>query len=281
MTRLDRVAQAISDVAVAALSEPPGGPLVPSALVELVRTFGADAAGYYVHEWQGWTTALDIAPDDVWLRVPNPHMPTAQAAAVHPGIRHIVTHPDQLTPFTLTDLITERAWLSSELGTLMRPDWGRNYQMAIPVPSLPGSPESRVWVLGRFDHDFTPNDRSVATALAPLLGAIARQQLWRERRLASHTRPVSALTERESLVLHLLDDGLTAQGIAARLLLSPRTVHKHIERIYRKLDAHDRTTALSTAHERELLTRRTTATWLPSYAARPSTLTALTKRTPG
>jgi DNA-binding CsgD family transcriptional regulator len=259
MTRLDRVAQAISDVAMGALSEQPGGPLVPSALIELVRTFGADAAGYYVHEWQGWTTAVDIAPEDVWPRVPNARMPTAQAAAAHPGIRHSVKHPDHLAPFTLSDLITEQAWLSSELGTLMRRDWGRNYQMAIPVPPLPGSPESRVWVLGRFHRDFTPNDRSVATALAPLLGAIARQELWRERRLASHTRPVSVLTERESLVLYLLDDGLTAQGIAARLLLSPRTVHKHIERIYRKLDVHNRTTAVSTAHEHRLLTGRTTA----------------------
>jgi DNA-binding NarL/FixJ family response regulator len=54
-------------------------------------------------------------------------------------------------------------------------------------------------------------------------------------------------------VLHLLDDGLTAQGIAARLLVSPRTVQKHLERIYRKLDAHDRVTALVAARERRLL----------------------------
>jgi DNA-binding NarL/FixJ family response regulator len=51
-----------------------------------------------------------------------------------------------------------------------------------------------------------------------------------------------------------------SQGIAARLLLSPRTVHKHIERIYRKLGVHDRTTALSTAHEHRLLAGRATAT---------------------
>jgi regulatory LuxR family protein len=55
------------------------------------------------------------------------------------------------------------------------------------------------------------------------------------------------------VVLHLLDDGLTAQGIAARLLMSRRTVHKHLERIYRKLDAHDRGTALAAARERALL----------------------------
>jgi hypothetical protein len=115
MTHVDRVARAISDVAVAALSPSPGSPLVPAVLRELVRTFGADAAGYYVHEWRGWTTALAIAPDDVWPRVPNAQTPTSQAAAAHPGIRHSVTHTGALGPFALTDLISERAWLSSDL----------------------------------------------------------------------------------------------------------------------------------------------------------------------
>lgn len=253
MARLDRTAEALNDVAVAALSAPPGSPLIQPVLHELVHTFGADAAGYYVHQWDGWTTALAIAPDDVWPRVPNTHTPTHQAAAAHPGIRHTVAHPDQITPFALTDLISETAWLSSELGTLMRPDWGRNYQMAVPVARDLGVRESRVWVLGRLDADFTPSDRDTAAALTGILTAISRQQLWRERRLTSHTRPVSPLTAREHLVLHLLDDGLSAQGIAGRLSLSPRTVHKHVERIYRKLDAHDRVSALATAHERGIL----------------------------
>jgi DNA-binding CsgD family transcriptional regulator len=256
MARVDRVAEAINDVAIAALSAPPGSPLIQPVLHQLVHTLGADAAGYYVHQWDGWTTALAIAPDDVWPRVPNAHMPTLQAAAAHPGIRHSVAHPNQTTPFTLTDLISETAWLSSELGTLMRPDWGRNYQMAIPVPPGVGVRESRVWVLGRLDADFTPSDRDTAAALTGVLTAISRQQLWRDRRLTSHTRPVSSLTAREHLILHLLDDGLSAQGIAGRLVLSPRTVHKHIERIYRKLDAHDRVTALATARERGILTGR-------------------------
>jgi DNA-binding CsgD family transcriptional regulator len=255
MAGVDRVAEAINDVAIAALSAPPGSPLIQPVLHQLVHTLGADAAGYYVHQWDGWTTALAIAPDDVWPRVPNAHMPTRQAAAAHPGIRHSVAHPNQLTPFTLTDLISETAWLSSELGTLMRPDWGRNYQMAIPVPPVLGVRESRVWVLGRLDADFTLSDRDTAAALTGILTAISRQQLWRDRRLTSHTRPVSSLTAREHLILHLLDDGLSAQGIAGRLVLSPRTVHKHIERIYRKLDAHDRVTALATARERGILIR--------------------------
>ena len=53
-----------------------------------------------------------------------------------------------------------------------------------------------------------------------------------------------AVTDRELAVLGLMADGLIATAIARRLGISPRTVSKHIENIYRKLGAHDRTTAV-------------------------------------
>lgn len=53
-----------------------------------------------------------------------------------------------------------------------------------------------------------------------------------------------AVTDRELAVLGLMADGLIATAIARRLGISPRTVGKHIENIYRKLGAHDRTTAV-------------------------------------
>jgi DNA-binding NarL/FixJ family response regulator len=53
-----------------------------------------------------------------------------------------------------------------------------------------------------------------------------------------------AVTDREQAVLGLMADGLIAAAIARRLGISPRTVSKHIENIYRKLGAHDRTTAV-------------------------------------
>jgi len=45
-------------------------------------------------------------------------------------------------------------------------------------------------------------------------------------------------------VLDLMADGLIAAAIARQLGISPRTVSKHIESIYRKLDTHDRTSAV-------------------------------------
>ena len=52
------------------------------------------------------------------------------------------------------------------------------------------------------------------------------------------------ITPRERAVLRLLADGLTAAAIGRRLAISPRTVHHHLERLYRKLGAGDRLAAV-------------------------------------
>ncbi|MFI4991279.1 MAG: response regulator transcription factor [Solirubrobacterales bacterium] len=62
---------------------------------------------------------------------------------------------------------------------------------------------------------------------------------------AARTR--EGLSPRESEVLRLLARGRTTQSIAAELGISPRTVHKHTERIHAKLGTHDRAQAIATA----------------------------------
>lgn len=57
------------------------------------------------------------------------------------------------------------------------------------------------------------------------------------------------LTRRELEVLKLLSHGLLARSIAARLNLSPRTVHKHLGNVYQKLETHDRLVAVTRARE--------------------------------
>jgi DNA-binding NarL/FixJ family response regulator len=48
------------------------------------------------------------------------------------------------------------------------------------------------------------------------------------------------LTSREADVLRLVVDGLTARQIASRLVLSPRTVENHIQRVLRRLGVPNR-----------------------------------------
>ncbi len=62
----------------------------------------------------------------------------------------------------------------------------------------------------------------------------------------------AALTKRELEVLHLLADGHDQQAIAERLVVSPRTVGKHIEHILAKLPATSRAQAVAIAYQRRL-----------------------------
>jgi len=61
------------------------------------------------------------------------------------------------------------------------------------------------------------------------------------------------ITSRERDVLTLLDAGLSAQRIARRFGISPRTVQKHLEHIYVKLEVQDRLSAVNAAHGLGLL----------------------------
>ena len=81
--------------------------------------------------------------------------------------------------------------------------------------------------------------------------------LARVRRLlpapVAEGRKVQELTQRELDVLSFLVEGLNQSEIAEKLVLSPRTVGKHIEHILRKLDVHSRAQAVSVALRDDML----------------------------
>lgn len=60
----------------------------------------------------------------------------------------------------------------------------------------------------------------------------------------------SPLTRREREVLGLLADGLTDREVAARLVISPKTVEKHVGALLRKTEAPSRTAAVVQALDR-------------------------------
>ena len=58
---------------------------------------------------------------------------------------------------------------------------------------------------------------------------------------------IGCLTAREQDVIEWLSTGKTDRDIAAILGISPRTVHKHLQRIYEKLGVETRTAAVMRA----------------------------------
>ncbi len=65
--------------------------------------------------------------------------------------------------------------------------------------------------------------------------------------------PYDSLTPREREILHLIIEGHTNAQIAARLVLSPRTVELHRSRIMKKLGLHNQTDIFRYALERGIL----------------------------
>ena len=78
------------------------------------------------------------------------------------------------------------------------------------------------------------------------------------------------MSQRERQVLALLAQGMLARAIAHQLSLSPRTVHKHLGNIYRKLGVNDRLVAVTMAQRYGLIDLRLGASAVERSAARPA-----------
>ena len=61
------------------------------------------------------------------------------------------------------------------------------------------------------------------------------------------------LTGKEKAVLTAIRDGLSYKEIGSKLNISPHTVHSHIKKIYEKLQAKDKTDALSKARRKGII----------------------------
>jgi DNA-binding CsgD family transcriptional regulator len=109
-------------------------------------------------------------------------------------------------------------------------------------------------VLGDLTARAAPPNTVVETAGGPLLvrrlsrGAATVLVFERRGRTASRELlRALGLSPREAEVLQHMMHGRTTADIATTLAISPRTIHKHAERIYDKLGVHDRIGAVSAA----------------------------------
>jgi DNA-binding CsgD family transcriptional regulator len=123
------------------------------------------------------------------------------------------------------------------------------HQIAI---RLPGADAQVIGVaLSRKRTDFTEADRELLGLLRlPLMTALLRAHARHDaQRALAATTPgeLADLTDREVQILQLVALGRTNTAIASSLDVSPRTIAKHLEHIYRKLGVSSRTAAVSRA----------------------------------
>jgi DNA-binding NarL/FixJ family response regulator len=129
-------------------------------------------------------------------------------------------------------------------------------------------PEARIVVLTTFSGDVLARRALKAGAFAYVLKSLVRKELVETIRQAhkgikrvhpdvaaelAHNIGGAALTARETSVLELAAGGLSNKRIAARLGINDETVKSHMGTIFTKLDASDRTHAVTLALKRGII----------------------------
>jgi DNA-binding CsgD family transcriptional regulator len=125
-----------------------------------------------------------------------------------------------------------------------------DHAMAVPIHVRRSELVS--FVFNRSGRDFSDRDRVCLESIRPHLGNLYRLSRELEGARAAWGVPSAVqqvagdlpLTTREREVLHWLGGGKTDRDIADILGISPRTVHKHLQRIYEKLGVETRTAAV-------------------------------------
>ncbi len=100
------------------------------------------------------------------------------------------------------------------------------------------------FVVNRTKRGFSDRERERVEVIRPHLGHLYRLSARTARNDDSFAEIDTPLTARERNVLEWLGAGKTDKDIAAILAISPRTVQKHLQRIYEKLGVETRTAAV-------------------------------------
>ncbi|MFK4693424.1 helix-turn-helix transcriptional regulator [Streptomyces pristinaespiralis] len=233
---------------------------------ELMRALGGEVVFAKDSEW-----AADDGPVRAWRRGVGAaaDVPSRRAVRLiregYPFAGHYGTGQDR-APRTAAQLTGAR-WRNSETASVLRQCLGTDHMLGLPLPGR--SRPVRGFLIHRAGRDFDERALQYAAAVQPLLRAAAAQhELLTDYAAAGaeggdrgaacppavRTSDLG-LTPRETAVLRLLAEGLPAQTIGRRLHVSVRTVHKHLQSVYRKLDAPDRLSAVLNAQRLGLLDR--------------------------
>lgn len=202
-----------------------------------------------------------VHPDEVVLYPPTSweHTPAWESVLESAGQAHPLYAYNATTltsaPATLAHVVAKGWELSERVVGLMEELGFTEHQMTIPLAvNAHGARDAYALVS---EDPYSDEDVERAALLQSLVAGLdSHVRLLRAARDRGEEAPDPTgmpLTPRERVVLELIARGHTVDGIAGRLAISPRTVHKHQEHLYRKLGAVDRLSAVLSAQRRGLL----------------------------
>ncbi|RAN74397.1 hypothetical protein B5P43_28980 [Bacillus sp. SRB_336] len=168
----------------------------------------------------------------------------AQFVGEHPLVNHYRDTNDG-APVKISDFLDAKSFHRLNLYEHFFRPIPVEHQLAItlaaPEPTVIGI------ALNRTRHDFTETDRALLPVLRRPLAESYANLIRAAERSGEYSpvpgRALTLLTDAEFAVLRLVSTGQTNAAIARRLGCSPRTVAKHLEHTYRKLQVQDRSQA--------------------------------------
>jgi DNA-binding CsgD family transcriptional regulator len=225
----------------------------PLVVAELADSLRGSISLLAELDWQAGSGHMITGVPDLLNRVPLDTLITTYMH-VHPLMRLYAGGHDRV-PLTL-DQVAGKDWYRSAAFRAGREAIGITRQLAIPLRAPAG--HLRSLIVGRSGADFGERDRTYAGRLQPLLDALDAHvfELGCYHDVLPRARGDPSefgLTQRELVVLGLLAEGLTAYAIAHRLAISPSTVTKHQQNLYRKLRTRDRLSTVLAAQRSGLL----------------------------
>ena len=163
----------------------------------------------------------------------------------HPLVRYHA-HERGLHAHRISDSLPEAEFRNSALYDEYYRAIGIGHAVALPVHVDDGWLVS--FVLNRSGIDFSDRERALLDRVRRPLAQLFRQTRTLQqhaplRPAPARLAPLPQLTARECDVMRWVGAGKTDRDIADILGISPRTVHKHLQRVYAKLGVETRTAA--------------------------------------
>jgi DNA-binding CsgD family transcriptional regulator len=227
----------------------PGGGDIADRVINLVSGLIAVESCSYNHLVGPTAIAWKIQPADV-LDFPDADQLFQQHLPEHPLLRHYEVTGD-LAARRISDVASDRQFRSLGLYCDFYRPARVDHQLVVSVPARHDGIISVA--LNRHGRDFSDQQRELLDLLRPHLRQAATIAALLNQPVPSTPRDADGkplLTPRQTRILQLVAAGSSDREVARALGLSVRTVHTHLQHIYRTLGVRSRTEAL--AHVRAL-----------------------------
>ncbi len=235
----------------------PGGGDLPGRVIRLVSSLVPAESCSYNHLVGPVAVAWRIEPADS-LDFPDADQLFQEHLPEHPLLGYIERTGD-LSARRISDVASDRQFRALGLYREFYRPARVDYQLVVSTLAPHGGMISVA--LNRYGRDFSDQQREIIDLLRPHLSQAAAIATLLDQPVPDTPRDANGqllLTARQTRILQLVAAGNSDRAVARALDVSVRTVHTHLQHIYRALDVSSRTEAV--AHVRALTLGGTQAT---------------------